>query len=162
MYSGGFSFSFSFDCSCSGPATNSPLQPSDTQIPVSSYPHVFPSRHGAVPVDFSSATPLDVSAAQCCRSPGRDWQDMRFCPVPAGAAAALGALGVCGSVAAAAATGCGGWPSDCSDCAFALDIASNEHKAAPHNRCAPGGAALIGVSAPRYARGRFEHTLYPP
>ena len=159
MYSGGFSFAF--DCSCSGPARNSPLQPSDTQIPVSSYPHVFPSRHGAVPVDFSSATPLDVSAAQCCRSPGRDWQEMRFCPVPAGSAA-LGAPGVCASVAAAAATGGGIWASDCGDCAFALAVASNEHRATPHNRCAPGRTALIGIFEPRYARGTFEHRPYRP
>ena len=53
---------------------NSPLQPSDTQMPVSSYPHVFPRRHGAVPVDLTSATPRDVSAAQCSRSPGDDEQ----------------------------------------------------------------------------------------
>src|SRR6185503_11403768 len=100
MYSG----DFSLDSSCAGLARNSPLQPSDTQIPVSSYPHVFPSRHGAVPVDFSSATPLDVPAAQLRRSPGCDWQEMRFCPAPAGSAA-LGAPGACASVVAAAATG---------------------------------------------------------
>jgi hypothetical protein len=46
-------------------------------MPVSSYPHVFPSRHGAEPVEFTSATPADVSAGQCCRPPGFDSHVMR-------------------------------------------------------------------------------------
>src|SRR5262245_26779871 len=107
MYSVGF---FS-DPPCARLARNSALQPSDTQIPVSSYPHVFPSRHGAVPVDFSSATPLEVSAAQCRRSPACDWHETRSSFRPAGAAA-CGTLGVGTSVVAASAAGGGVWTSE--------------------------------------------------
>src|SRR5262245_19352925 len=50
-------------------------------MPVSSYPQVLPRRHGAAPDTFTSATPADVSAVQCWRSPGCDAQEMRLCPV---------------------------------------------------------------------------------
>jgi hypothetical protein len=39
-------------------------------MPVSSYPHVFPRRQGATFERVRTrATPFDVSAEQCCRSP---------------------------------------------------------------------------------------------
>jgi hypothetical protein len=71
---------------------NSPPQPSEAHIPVSSYPHVFPSRQGAVPVERTSATPADVSASQCTRPLSRDEQTIVACTggavVGAGGAAA--------------------------------------------------------------------------
>ena len=51
---------------------NSPLQPSATQTLVSSYPHVEPRSHTAVPVERVSSKPLDVSAGQCRCMPGVD------------------------------------------------------------------------------------------
>jgi len=75
MYSGTFSF---VESPATLPATNSPLHPSDVQMPVSPYPHVFPRRDGALPVDFASATLDDVSAAQCVRAPALDSQTTCF------------------------------------------------------------------------------------
>ena len=43
--------------SCVLPRANSPPHPSKTQMPLSSYPQVFPSRQLAVPVERSNATP---------------------------------------------------------------------------------------------------------
>ena len=74
-YSSGFVADFS--CSAAVPAMNSPLQPSDTQMPVSSYPQLFPRRHGADPEELTIATPDDVSAAQCVRAPGFDSHEIR-------------------------------------------------------------------------------------
>jgi hypothetical protein len=45
-----------------GPAKKSPLQPSATQMPCSSNPHVFPNAQGASPNDLARAIPLEVSA----------------------------------------------------------------------------------------------------
>src|SRR4029079_15140717 len=88
MCSGGLSFC---GCCSAGPATNAPLQPSETQIPVSSYPHVFPRRHATALVDVTSATPDDVVAGQCCRSPARDSHEMSIgstaWPLPSGVCA---------------------------------------------------------------------------
>src|SRR2546430_9862559 len=84
---------------------NSPLQPSDTHTPVSSYPHVFPSRHGALPLDCLSATPARVSAAQCSRVPGDDPQVIRASTAGGCAAGTVPAGGaeVCARAADAAA-----------------------------------------------------------
>src|SRR5258705_169654 len=51
------------------PTTNSAEQPSATQTTLSSFAHVLPSSHSTAPSDRCIATPADVSAAQCCRSP---------------------------------------------------------------------------------------------
>ena len=72
MYAGAFSFvsGFSVVSSSPRPTTKSPAHPSDTQTPWASYPHVLPSMQGDAPADLARATPCDVSAGQCCRSPG--------------------------------------------------------------------------------------------
>src|SRR5262245_57020108 len=67
----------SFGGPCSGCETtgnrallvaNSPLQPSDTQIPFWSYPQFLPSMQAVVPVDRSRTTPSAVFAVQYVRS----------------------------------------------------------------------------------------------
>jgi hypothetical protein len=79
--------------------------PSETQMPVSSYPQVFPSRQGAPPNDCRSDTPDEVIAAQCSRSPARDSHETRFCSAAGMADAADVPL-----------------PCDCVACAYASPI----------------------------------------
>src|SRR5215213_9692170 len=104
---GGFGAGVGAGAPATWPRTNSAPHPSITQTPLSSYPHVFPSRHAALPVDVSSATPAAVTAAQCVRSPGFDAHDTE-------------AKGVCGALPADA--------SDPASCATA-GAASERHNA---------------------------------
>ena len=109
-YCRGFVFSSSTFSNASDkarPTTNSPLQPSETQMPLSSYPQDLPSKQGESPVDLPSATPIEVSAGQCCRSPGFDAHATRTRCEPLGAGvcarAALEPAAVATSVAASSA-----------------------------------------------------------
>src|SRR6476619_3231146 len=55
-----------------GPTRKSAEQPSATQTPLSSYPHVLPRRQAESPYDLRSTTPRYVSAGHSCRSPTFD------------------------------------------------------------------------------------------
>src|SRR5215831_3868745 len=97
-------------------------------MPFLSYPHVSPSRHGALPVDRISATPADVSAAHRFRSPGCEVQMMIPC----------GADGGC-------CCGCG---SGSTDCARAID----EHTKRNTVAAAPAAARLQDITTAVTAR----------